>query len=290
MRILKVKNWENYNKRKDLKSMKWFALDVDIFQEPKFCEFTFMQKSIFIFVLCYVGKFGRDGETILRLRDMAKKAEINEKDIEETIKLLECEGVIEINNYYSGGKQGEKIKNLDEGNAQSVQGVEIIDTNGSVRIPNESERKRALHNITIHNITEHTQHTQQNKNVRDEKIFTPDEILDLYNLEISNLEGAVTESGMTGKAKVRLLRGDDINPPLIQDLKTRQDWINYFDAVKRSNILHGSCECRWKGFKLRLDWLINRDNWLNVMSGSYEEKNASSTISEAQMKCIQLGF
>lgn len=50
------------------------------------------------------------------------------------------------------------------------------------------------------------------------------------------------------------------------DLKTKNDWLQYFEIVKETKFLHGDND---RGWQASFDWLIKQDNALKVLEGSY---------------------
>lgn len=53
---VKIKGWEKYNPRKDVKRPSWFRLDHGLFDDPEFYDFTHGELCAWIYILCQASR------------------------------------------------------------------------------------------------------------------------------------------------------------------------------------------------------------------------------------------
>jgi 6-pyruvoyl-tetrahydropterin synthase len=63
--IIKFKNWEKHQTRKDITHTRWFKLSNDIFSDPKISEFNPEEFKTFIYLLCEASKANKNGEVFI---------------------------------------------------------------------------------------------------------------------------------------------------------------------------------------------------------------------------------
>lgn len=57
---LRIKNWERFNPRNDIKKPSWFRFEHDFFSHPAFYDFSFEERSFWVYLLCERSKLGGD--------------------------------------------------------------------------------------------------------------------------------------------------------------------------------------------------------------------------------------
>jgi hypothetical protein len=63
MIVLKLKNWDKYNKRqKDIRRPLWFAMSNEIFLDPFYSELSDQERQAFLWILCEASRQNKYGE------------------------------------------------------------------------------------------------------------------------------------------------------------------------------------------------------------------------------------
>lgn len=98
----------------------------------------------------------------------------------------------------------------------------------------------------------------------------PDQIIQLFNDMLAGKAGKIKFCRGLGNAQIK----DFITTISYQDFQSTEIWKELFEKVSQSPFLSGIQE--GSTFVATLDWLINRDNALKVLSGKYPAKNEES--------------
>lgn len=114
--VITVNKWNDYQTRKDLKTMAWFRVESCLPEHPAFFELSANGKWFFIFILCLCAK--RSEETVeTTLNYLEHYSKVPREDILAALKTLNEHGLVK-HDFVTG-----------------------------------SSRKRSLHNNTLHNNT-----------------------------------------------------------------------------------------------------------------------------------------
>lgn len=127
--VVKIRSWEKYNKRKDIKRPHWFALSNTILEDPDLFNLTNGEMLAYIYILCQASKKQSD-EISINLTHAQKVSNIKQSDMLNAIEKLN------------------KLQILIDIRTESVQ-----NPYGSVRDPNASVRHTTLQDTTLHNKT-----------------------------------------------------------------------------------------------------------------------------------------
>lgn len=287
MKKIIIKNWDKYQGRGDVKKMHWFRFEVGFFKNPKFFELDVEQKYFFTWLMAYVTEYGKNGEAKIRYKYFVKESGVSEAKIKSMFSTLEEEDVLSV-------EEAQVIENTAKETFTNKSVQNCTHPNESERMPQDDSnppvQKRALQDKTGQDTTGQDSSCETQEPTRD--FFDPFQIVTLYNGMIAPLEGAKKASAMTGKSRNKLLEGDDKgNPALKEMLFSRDDWIDYFEKVQKSKVLHGRGKGRWKGFSLKLPFLVDYDNYVQIMDGGYqlpENENSSEIDDEYYSECERL--
>lgn len=94
-----------------------------------------------------------------------------------------------------------------------------------------------------------------------------EQVVDLYHEVLPNLPSVL---------KVTDARRKAISARIHDDLKTPSEWRVFFSRVGKSDFLTGKAD----NFRADLEWLCKPSNFLKVLEGRYDPKNATSATTE----------
>ena len=94
MRI-KIKNWEKYQPRKDIKSQSWFRLNNDLFYDPKICELDHEGLITLLYLFCEASRTNQNGELFLSRIHSRIHSRLQDRDLNRSIKKLQELQIIE---------------------------------------------------------------------------------------------------------------------------------------------------------------------------------------------------
>lgn len=93
---IKIKNWEIYNPRKDVKSNAWVRLNHDFFTHPSFYDFTFEERCFWLWILCERSKQKDDRDLQVKLNYCIRVHGFAENVIHRTLEKLKKEQIVEV--------------------------------------------------------------------------------------------------------------------------------------------------------------------------------------------------
>ena len=117
--VITIANWEEYNPRKDLKSMHWFRLESDMIFNHKLFKLSVSGKWLFIFILALCAK--KMSACIDYDADyFSHYSAIPKKDITKLIKELQALELIRTDTNELDTNTNEKATNITEQNEQNT--------------------------------------------------------------------------------------------------------------------------------------------------------------------------
>lgn len=93
---IKIKNWEKYQKRSDIKRPTWFAVDNGFFDDPKIYELTNSEKLFFIFILCQASKQNDGGKMFFSASFVEERHGFSKEFTKNAIEKLFLLNIIEL--------------------------------------------------------------------------------------------------------------------------------------------------------------------------------------------------
>lgn len=93
MEIIKIKNWDKYYPRKDVKSSSWFRMQIDFFIDPKFFNESIETKLVWIYLLSESGRAYKD-EIQFNVALCSSILRVDTYDILTSLESLESLGVV----------------------------------------------------------------------------------------------------------------------------------------------------------------------------------------------------
>ena len=93
--ILKIKNWEKFNPRNDVKKHSWFRFEHDVFESVDLFDLEGQELLFFVYLLCQSSR--KNGQEILiNWRHVERIGRVKREDALLAIEKLEKNGVVEI--------------------------------------------------------------------------------------------------------------------------------------------------------------------------------------------------
>ena len=93
--IIKFKNWEKYQTRKDVKHTHWFKLENQLFSDPKMYALNPEEFQTFIYLLCEASKSNKSGEFFLIREHYRIHNRLQDRVLDRTLSKLQSLQIIE---------------------------------------------------------------------------------------------------------------------------------------------------------------------------------------------------
>jgi len=242
MRV-EIVNWGKYQPRKDYKSTPWLRLDNKIINDFKISQLSPAEKWLWITILALAATENNSSfET--SVEHLAKIADIEHNDTNSGLKKLSNFGMI----------------TTDE-----------RDTNGYVRDTFATNER-----------TNETNERTDRSHAPQKLKITPDEIIDIWNTELSPpLPKCV---GLSATQMKKMLE-------VFPQLPTKEKWVELFVKIKGSEFLMGQTEKK-NAWRVTLTWLCDISNVMKVLNGEFEnteeeyDVEAMTKAVEEKLKCL----
>ena len=116
-----IPNWEKHNPRSDLRGRRsWFRLNNDVFFEPKLFRLTFLERSIWIFVLSQCSSSAKNGEVDLDVEWCEYMAKLPAGALSKTLLKLEELKVVQLRTDPGALRTGSSDECTDPGITNTV--------------------------------------------------------------------------------------------------------------------------------------------------------------------------
>lgn len=92
---IKIKNFEKYNPRNDVKNASWIRFEIGFFENSAFFNLTLEEKMAWVYILCYAAK-ADDRELFVSYDHFARLTAAKPEVLFRTIKKLELNQLIEV--------------------------------------------------------------------------------------------------------------------------------------------------------------------------------------------------
>lgn len=93
---IRIKNWQKFNPRNDVKSSSWLRLNHDFFTHPDFYDWTFEERCFWLFLLCEKSKLENDKDVPLIVDHCHRTIGFDKKVIDRMLKKLKQKQMIDI--------------------------------------------------------------------------------------------------------------------------------------------------------------------------------------------------
>lgn len=253
MILITIKNWDEYNPRKDVKSASWFRFDNSFFTNPTFFESSSDTKMVWCYLLCYAsqkmkGEFKMDAGMIAALLRIEKKA------VEDALAFLKKVDCIDF-----------EEKETKASNFSTIEFDRINQSNIS------------FSSATNERTNEHNERTNEDSETSSGTIVPPDLVIDYWN-EFENLE-KVKSKTPERKAKIKAAsKKHDF-------LKTLEGFKAFFETVNSTPFLIGQND---RGWKANFDWVLKPANAVKIHEGNYKKLGNYSKAQAAQDNMLSI--
>ena len=146
-----------------------------------------------------------------------------------------------------------KKETQSEGNANALR----TQSEGNAKHKTLNTKQETLNNNQLKEI-------EANASCENDKRLSPKQVVDLYNSKMKGLFPRQMRELTENRKSILRAR-------IKNDLKTIEEWSEFFDLLKNSDFLMGRVEPYGgrKVFQLSLDWICKAEHFANIMEGKY---------------------